>query len=212
MDPIKLVIDNYPDNKVEMFDLMNNPEDPSAGTRKVPFTKELYIEREDFMENPPKQFYRLYPGNEVRLRGAYCVKCVSCVKDADNGKVLEVHAVYDPSTRGGNAPKERKVKATLHWVSASNSFKAKARLYDRLFLCEDPSALDEDEFIKALNPDSFREVEVLCESFLSNVPPGTHLQFERIGYFYTDPIDSKVGMPVFNRTITLKDSWNKAKK
>ncbi len=206
LNPIKLVIDNYPADKVEEFDLLNNPENPSQGTRKVPFSRELFIEADDFMENPPRQFFRLFPGNEVRLRGAYCVKCVSYKKD-DTGKVYEIHAEYDPDTTGGANPKNRKVKATIHWVSIKHAFKAKARLYDRLFTIENPG--DYENFIDYINKDSLKEIEIWCEPFLANVQPATHLQLERIGYFFVDPEDSVPGAPVFNRTVTLKDTWAK---
>jgi glutaminyl-tRNA synthetase len=207
-NPIKLIIDNYPPDKMEYFELPNNPEDRSAGTRKVPFSRELFIEADDFMENPPKQFFRLYPGNEVRLRGAYCVKCVSYLKDS-NGKISEIHAEYDPTTAGGANPKDRKIKATIHWVSIRHAFKAKARLYDRLFMIENPGEVE--NFLDCINQKSFEEAEIWCEPFLLEVPISTHLQFERVGYFFVDPMDSSTGKPVFNRTTTLKDSWAKIK-
>ncbi len=211
--PLKLVIDNYPDDKVEMLDAINNPEDPSMGKRKVPFSKVLYIEQDDFMENPPKKFYRLAPGREVRLRYGYFVRCTDVVKD-ENGKIVEVHCTYDPETRGGDAPYGRKVKATLHWVSASHALPAEVRLYDHLFTKPNPLDVEEGKTFKDyINPNS-REILTDCmvEPSLANAKGGEHYQFERLGYFCVDSVDSKPGRLVFNRTVTLRDTWAKIKK
>ncbi len=207
--PIKVVITNYPENQVEEFDVPVNPEDPSAGTRKVPFSKVLYLESEDFMEVPPPKFYRLSPGKEVRLRGAYFIKCDEVLKDAD-GKVIELRCSYDPATRGGDAPDGRKVKATLHWVSAAHALEVEVRLYDRLLTVADPSDMDDDkDFLDYINPNS---MEVLHKAYIEpnvkGAPAGTHYQFERLGYFTVDP-DSTPEKLVFNRTVTLKDEWAK---
>ena len=207
--PLKVVIENYPDGQAEDMDVVNNPENPAAGTRKVPFSKVLYIERDDFMEDPPKKFFRLAPGREARLRNAYFVTCREAVKDA-SGEIVELRCTYDPATRGGDAPDGRKVKATLHWVSAAHAVDAEVRLYDRLFLSENPGAGDRD-FVADLNP---RALEVVrgakLEPSLAAAPAGARFQFERLGYFVVDP-DSKTGAPVFNRTVTLKDTWAKVK-
>ena len=211
--PLRLVIDNYPDDRVEELDALNNPEDPSMGTRKVPFSKELFIEEEDFMETPAKKFYRLAPGREVRLRYAYFVKCVSMVKDR-SGRVTEVHCTYDPKTKGGDAPDGRKVKATLHWVSAQQSIPAEVRLYDYLLAKGDPSDEGEGLDFKAfLNPGSL-EILKNChvEPGLAKAEPGSRFQFERLGYFCVDSGDSTPEHPVFNRTVTLKDEWTKIQK
>jgi len=203
--PLKLVIDNYPEGQTEEMDAVNNPEDPSAGTRKVPFSKVLYIEQDDFRENPPKDYFRLSPGREVRLRYGFFVKCTDVVKDAA-GNVAEVHCTYDPATRGGNAPDGRKVKATIHWVSAAHAIGAEVRLYETLFAREEPADLAD------LNPNSL-EVLTDCrlEPSLANVAAGASYQFERLGYFCVDP-DTKPGSPVFNRTVALKDTWAKIEK
>ncbi|GAB4484801.1 MAG: glutamine--tRNA ligase/YqeY domain fusion protein [Anaerolineales bacterium] len=204
--PLKLVIDNYPDGQSEEMDAINNPEDPAAGTRKLPFSKVLYIEAEDFQEVPQPKYFRLFPGNEVRLRYAYFVKCTHVVKDAA-GKVIEVHATYDPATRGGDAPDGRKVKSTIHWVSAQHAVQAEVRLYDRLFKDPDPEA--GEDFLQNLNPASL-EILPACqlEPSLAAALPGEKFQFERIGYFAADP-DSAPGKPVFNRAVSLKDTWAK---
>ncbi|MCS7222843.1 MAG: glutamine--tRNA ligase/YqeY domain fusion protein [Anaerolineae bacterium] len=209
--PLRVVIDNYPEGLVEEMEAVNNPEDLSMGTRKVPFSRVLYIERDDFREDPPKQFYRLAPGREVRLRYAYFIKCVDVVKDPQTGEVVELHCTYDPATRGGNAPDGRKVKATLHWVSAAHAIPAEVRLYDRLFTVEDPDNAEEGkDFMAYLNPKSL-EVLAPCwvEPSLANAAPGSRYQFERLGYFCVDLVDSKPGRLVFNRTVTLKDEWAK---
>ena len=212
IDPLKVVIDNYPEDSSEELDAINNPEDESQGKRIVPFSKVLYIEKQDFMEDPPKKFFRLAPGREVRLRYAYFIKCNEAVKDA-SGNITELHCTYDPATKGGDAPDGRKVKATLHWVSAKHSIPAEVRLYDRLFTSENPLKTEEgQEFTANLNPGSL-EVAKNCrlEPSLKDVSPGEIYQFERLGYFCVDP-DSTEGMPVFNRTVTLRDQWAKIKK
>jgi glutaminyl-tRNA synthetase len=206
LDPLKVVIENYPEGQVEEMDAINNPEDPTAGTRKVPFSRELWIEREDFMEEPPAKFFRLAPGREVRLRSAYFVTCTGVVKDAA-GNVTELRCTYDPATRGGDSPDGRRPKATLHWISAAHAMPAEVRLYDHLFTRPDPGA-DGDLFAD-LNPNS-ETVLTGCqvEPTLAELPVGETVQFERLGYFCPD-LDSKPGHPVFNRTLTLKDTWAK---
>ena len=207
--PLKVVLTNYPEGQVEELDVINNPEDPSAGTRKVPFSQVLYIEREDFKEDPPKKFYRLSPGREVRLRCAYFITCTDVIKD-EGGEIVELRCTYDPATRGGDAPDGRRVKATLHWVSAQHAVPVEARLYDRLFRVEDPERAGEGEtFLDYLNPSSL-EVLTGCqaEPSLGSVPTFARFQFERLGYFCVDP-DSKPGALVFNRTVTLRDAWAK---
>jgi len=207
--PLKVVLENYPDDHKEDMDVVNNPEDPSAGTRKVPFSKTLYIERDDFMEDPPKKFFRLAPGREVRLRNAYLVTCQSVIKNTA-GEITELRCTYDPSTRGGDAPDGRKVKSTLHWVSADHAVEAEVRLYDRLFRSEMPGVGDAD-FLTEINPASL-EILTGCkvEPSLAAACAGTRFQFERLGYFCVDP-DSVAGRPIFNRTVTLKDSWARIK-
>ncbi len=212
LNPIKVVITNYPEGQVEELDAVNNPEDPSAGTRKVPFSRELYIEREDFMEDPPRKFFRLAPGREVRLRYAYFTTCRDVVK-ADAGEVVELHCTYDPATRGGDAPDGRKVKATLHWVSVAKALDAEVRLYDYLFTRPDPENVpDGQDFTVNLNPDSVK-ILTACkvEPSLAEAKPQDRVQFERRGYFCVDK-DSKPGALVFNRTVTLKDTWAKIQK
>jgi glutaminyl-tRNA synthetase len=205
--PLKVVITNYPEGQVEYVDVINNPEDASAGTRKLPFSRELFIERDDFIENPPKKFFRLSPGKEVRLRCAYFLTCTDVVKDA-SGNVVELRCTYDPATRGGDAPDGRRVKATLHWVSAAHAITAEVRLYDRLFSAEDPENVPEGKsFIDNLNPNSLEVLrDCRLEPGLASAAPGLRVQFERIGYFCADP-DSRPGMPVFNRTVSLRDTW-----
>ena len=214
LDPLRVVIDNYPETQVEELDAVNNPEDPDAGTRKVPFSRVLYIEREDFMEDPPKKFYRLAPGREVRLRYAYFVKCVDVVKDDQTGKVVELRCAYDPETRGGdNPPDGRKVKATLHWVSAAHALDAEVRLYDHLFTKEFPGDVAEGEgWWDSVNPNSL-EILASCkvEPSLASASPGDRCQFERKGYFCVD-LDSSEGKLVFNRTVTLRDTWARIQK
>jgi len=211
--PLKVTIENYPEDKTEELDAVNNPEDPGMGTRKVPFSRMLYIEEEDFQEEPPKGFFRLAPGREVRLRYAYFIKCVDVIKDEATGRVKELRCVYDPQTRGGDAPDGRKVKATLHWVSALHALKAEVRLYDHLFLKPDPEGSGDERDIKAhLNPGS---LEILRSCFvepsLSDAEPGSRYQFERLGYFCADRDSSKDKL-TFNRTVTLKDTWVKVQK
>jgi len=210
MDPLKLVIDNFPEGVIEEMEAVNNPEDPSQGTRKVPFSKVLYIEKEDFREEAPKKFFRLTPGSEVRLRYAYFVKCVSVEKDAQ-GNVSVIHCTYDPATRGGNAPDGRKVKGTIHWVSAEHAFETEVRLYDRLFTMENLGDIPEGEdYKKYLNQDSLKIVSgCKLEPSLKSAKPGERFQFERVGYFCADAKDSVEGKPVFSRTVQLKDSWAK---
>ena len=211
--PLKVVIENYPAGQSEELDAVNNPEDPAAGTRKVPFSRELYIERDDFMEDPPKKFYRLSPGKEVRLRWAYFLTCKDVIKDPSTGEIIELRCTYDPATAGGNAPDGRKVKATLHWVSAEHALKAEVRLYDHLFRIPDLAEVPEGEDWKDyLNPASLEVLsDARLEPSLKNQPPGSRCQFERQGYFCVDP-DSTADKPVFNRTVTLKDTWAKAQK
>jgi len=205
LNPLKLIIDNYPDDLVEEMEAINNPEDPSAGTRKVPFSKVLYIDQDDFRETPPPKYFRLFPGNEVRLRYAYLVKCTSVVKDSD-GNIVEVHCMYDPDTRGGNTPDGRKVKSTIHWVSAQHALPVEVRLYDQLFTTERPDDGDLDVII---NPNSLQVLDpCFVEPALKDANPGSHFQFERTGYFTVDP-DSKDGKLVFNRTVGLRDTWGK---
>ncbi|UCH06863.1 MAG: glutamine--tRNA ligase/YqeY domain fusion protein [Deltaproteobacteria bacterium] len=212
--PLRVVIDNYPEEQVEELDAFNNPEDPGMGVRKVPFSRVLYIERDDFREDPPKKFYRLAPNREVRLRYAYFIKCVDVVKDEKTGEIIELHCTYDPKTRGGDAPNGRKVRATLHWVSASHSLPAQVRLYDHLFTTPNPTD-DKDglDFKSYLNPSSL-ETLTTCrvEPSLSGAAPGSRYQFERLGYFCADPLDSQEGALVFNRTVTLRDTWAKIEK
>ena len=210
LNPVKLIIDNYPEDKTEELDAVNNPEDPSAGSRKVPFSRELYIEQEDFMENPPKKFYRLSPGQEVRLRYAYFVKCTHTVKDA-SGNITEIHCTYDPATRGGDSPDGRKVKATLHWLSAKHAVGAQFRLYDYLFTKENPDeTVEGQDFTDCLNPDSLKIVDnCFVEPSMANTKPLERLQFERLGYFCRDADKTADNRPIFNRTVTLKDTWAK---
>jgi len=211
--PLKVVIDNYPENQVEEMDAVNNPEDASAGTRKVPFSRVLYIEQDDFREDPPKQYFRLAPSREVRLRYGYFVKCTSVVKN-EKGEVVEVHCTYDPATRGGNSPPDgRKVKATIHWVSAAHAIDAEVRMYETLFTKEDPNqTVEGQDFTANLNPNSLEVIRnAKLEPSLANASVGNRYQFERLGYFCVDP-DSAPGKPVFNRTVALKDTWAKIEK
>ena len=207
--PLKVVIDNYPEGQTEEMDAVNNPEDPNAGTRKVPFSKVIYIEQDDFRETPPPKYYRLFPGNEVRLRYAYFIKCTHVVKD-DKGEVIEVHATYDPTTRGGDSADGRKVKSTIHWVSAAHAKEAEIRMYDRLFTKEDPEEGDEG-FLACINPNSLQLLTGYVESHLAAPEAGSRYQFERLGYFCVDT-DSTPEKPVFNLTVNLKDTWAKMEK
>ena len=211
INPVKVVITNYPEGKVETVTMDNNPEQEGAGVHEMPFSREVYIEREDFMENPPKKFFRLAPGNEVRLKGAYIVKCTDVIKDAD-GNITEIHCTYDPDSHSGAPGAARKVKGTLHWVSAAHAIDAEVRLYDRLFNVENPAAETERDFRDMLNPDSLKVVTgVKVEPFIAaNAKTGTKFQFQRIGYFTPD-YDSTPDHLVFNRTIALKDTWEKVK-
>jgi glutaminyl-tRNA synthetase len=206
LSPLKVVVENYPEGQVEEMEVVNNPEDASAGTRKVPFTRELWIEREDFMEEPPPKFFRLAPGREVRLRSAYFITCREVVKD-EAGEIVELRCTYDPATRGGDSPDGRRPKATLHWISASHAMAAEVRLYDHLFSRPDPGA--EGDLFADLNPDSEKVLQgCVVEPTLAELPVGETVQFERLGYFCPDP-DSTPGHLVFNRTLTLKDTWAK---
>jgi len=212
LNPLRVVIDNYPEGQVEEIEAVNNPEDESAGKRKVPFSRVLYIEQDDFREEPPKQFYRLSPGREVRLRYGYFITCTGVVNN-DAGAIVEVHCTYDPATRGGNAPDGRKVKSTIHWVSAADAIDVEVRLYENLFTKEDPNDVPEgQDFTANLNPNSL-QVLTHCklEPSLANAKPGSRYQFERLGYFCVDP-DSRPGQAVFNRTVALKDTWQKIEK
>jgi glutaminyl-tRNA synthetase len=211
--PLKVVIINYPEGKVEELDAINNPEDLSAGTRKVPFSRVIYIEKDDFREDPPKKYFRLAPGREVRLRYAYYITCVEVIKDDSTGEVIELHCTYDPATRGGDSPDGRKVKATLHWVSAGQSLKAEVRLYDYLFTKANPDeGGDGKDFKDYINPDSLETLtSCYVEPALAGPVPGSRYQFERLGYFCVDP-DSSGNRPVFNRIVTLRDTWARIQK
>ena len=213
IDPVKVIVTNYPDDATEEMEMENNPEDPNGGMHKMPFSREIFIERDDFMENPPKKFFRMTPGNEVRLKGAYIVKCTGCKKD-DNGQIEEIYCEYDPESKSGMPGSMRKVKGTLHWVSARHCINAEARLYDRLFNVENASEVKDRDFHELLNPDSLKVVSnIKIEPFLAeNAIAGKHFQFQRIGYFTPDKKDSRPDKLVFNRTITLKDSWQKINK
>ena len=211
LNPLKVVVTNYPESESEELEAINNPEDESAGKRKVPFSRELFIERDDFREDPPKKFFRLAPGREVRLRYAYFLKCEDVVKD-DSGEIIELRCSYDPKTKGGSAPDGRKVRGTIHWVSAQHAVSPEIRLYDRLFLSPEPGS-GSDDFKTDINPDSL-EILTNCklEPSLVNAKASEHYQFERVGYFNVDPQDSREGSPVFNRTVTLRDTWAKVEK
>ncbi len=213
LQPLKIVIDNYPEDLVEELEAVNNPEDPIMGTRKVPFSRVIYVEKDDFREVPPKQFFRLAPGREVRLRYAYFIKCVEVVKDEQTGEVIELHCTYDPKTRGGDAPDGRKVKATLHWVSAAHSIEAGVYLYDHLFTKPDPDDVEEgQDFKSCINPGSLTTLDSCrVEPSLAEAAIGGRYQFERHGYFCVDP-DSAPGKLVFNRTVSLRDTWAKIEK
>jgi glutaminyl-tRNA synthetase len=214
IQPLRVVIDNYPEDQVEQLDAINNPEDPDMGSRKVPFSRVLYIEQEDFKEEPPKKYYRLSPGREVRLRYAYYITCVGVVKDPQTGRVIELHCTYDPATKGGSSPDGRQVKATIHWVSEAHAIPTTLRLYERLFTKENPDDAEEGKTFKDyLNPDSLHIVKnAKLEPSLRDAAPGSVYQFERQGYFCADAIDSKAGNLVFNRTVTLRDTWARIEK
>jgi glutaminyl-tRNA synthetase len=208
LNPLKVIITNYPDDKTEDLEAINNPEDLSAGTRKLEFSKVVYIEQDDFKEIPPPKFKRLIPGGEVRLKNAYIIKCDEVIKN-ENGDVIELHCTFDPETKSGSEGSKRKVKGTIHWVSASNAIKMEVRLYDRLFLVENPDADAEKDFKELLNPHSLDILnECLIEPGIANAKPGDKFQFERLGYFCVDPLsnDEKI---VFNRTVSLRDTWAK---
>jgi len=212
LNPLKVIIQNYPEDRIEYLDAINNPEDLSMGTRKVPFSKVIYIERDDFMENPPKNFYRLAPGREVRLRYAYFIRCIDVKKDSD-GNIKEIVCTYDPETRGGDAPDGRKVRATLHWVSERHAFEAEIRLYDHLFTIENPMDVDVSELDRFINTESLIVLRSCkLEPSLREAMPGERYQFERVGYFYVDHVDSTPGAPVFNRIVSLKDQWKRIQK
>ncbi len=210
--PLRVIIDNYPEDQVEELDALNNPGDPEMGSRKVPFSRVLYIEQDDFQESPPKKFFRLAPGREVRLRYAYYITCVKVVKDENTGQVVELHCTYDPETRGGSSPDGRKVKATLHWVSAAHAIEAEARLYDHLFIKENPSDEKDADFKGFLNPNSLEILTCYVEPSLAGAAPGSRCQFERLGYFCVDYVDSSDNKLVFNRTVTLRDTWARIQK
>ena len=211
--PLRVVVDNYPEDQTEEVDAVNNPEDPDMGMRKVPFSRVLYIERDDFREDPPPKFFRLAPGREVRLRYAYFITCVGVVKDEHTGEVVELRCTYDPASRGGNSPDGRKVKGTIHWVSTAHALEVEVRLYDRLFTAEDPGEVrDGAGFESVLNPDSQEIVTGYIEPSLAGAAPGSRYQFERLGYFCVDSKDSSAERMVFNRTVTLRDSWAKIEK
>jgi glutaminyl-tRNA synthetase len=207
---LKVVIENYPEGQTEMLEAVNNPEDQSMGTRQIPFSRNLYIEREDFMEDPPKKFFRLAPGREVRLRYAYFIKCERVIRDK-NGEIQELRCTYDPATRGGDAPDGRKVKATLHWVSADHAFETTVRLYDHLFTVENPG--EYEDFQQYVNADSLHTLSgCMLEPGLREAGAGQRYQFERLGYFFVDPVDFSPEKPVFNRIVTLRDTWAKIQK
>jgi glutaminyl-tRNA synthetase len=210
LDPLKVVIVNYPEGQVEMLEAANHPQRPELGVRETPFAREIYIERDDFLEIAPKSFFRLKPGGEVRLRYAYFIRCEEVVKN-QAGEVVELRCTYDPATKGGNAPDGRKVKGTIHWVAAASAAEVEVRLYDHLFRVENPDDVPAGgTFLDHLNPESLRVAQARVEPILGDAQAGTWFQFERIGYFYVDPISSQPGAPVFNRTATLRDSWAKA--
>ena len=211
LDPVKVIITNYPEGKTEYVTTENNPEDDSAGTRQMPFSRELYIERGDFMENPPKKFFRLSIGNEVRLKSAYIIKAEKIVKDS-NGEIIEIHCTYDTDSRSGSGTEasQRKVKSTIHWVSAPHAIDAEVRLYDRLFSDPAPDSHEDRDFKEFMNPDSLKIINnCKIEPAYSNLKPETHVQFQRMGYFVTDRYDSKENSLVFNRIVSLRDEWEK---
>jgi len=211
VNPVKLILDNYPEGQVEELEAVNNPEDPGAGFRKIQFSKELYIEREDFMENPEGKFFRLKPGGEVRLKYGYIIKCESIVKDS-TGNITEIHCTYQEDTRSGRPNSNKKVKGTLHWVSAAHAVPVEVRLYDRLFASETPENVEEGhDFKENLNPDSLKVITAFAEASVINAKAGERFQFERLGYFCVDP-DTTNKRIVFNRTVALKDPWTKSNK
>jgi len=211
--PLRIIIDNYPEGQVEWLDAENNPENPDMGSRKVPFSRELFIEQEDFMEDPPKKFFRLAPGREIRLKSAYIIKCEQVVKD-ENGAIVELHCTYDPESHSGGATSGRKIKGTSHWVSAPHAIEAEVRLYEHLFLTENPDSDEDGSDYKAkLNPNSLEVLSsCLVEPSLAGAEPGTRYQFMRQGYFYIDPVASSENLLVFNRIVSLRDTWAKIQK
>jgi glutaminyl-tRNA synthetase len=210
--PLKIILDNYPEDQSEELEAVNNPEDSSAGTRKVPFSRVLYVEQDDFREDPPKQFFRLAPGREVRLRYAYIIKCVGVTKDPQTGEVTELHCTYDSTTKSGASQEQRKVKATIHWVSAAHAVKAEVRLYNPLLVMDLTKMPPDHDWTTYLNPNSLEQITgCLVEPSLRQTVPGARYQFERLGYFCTDP-DSASGALIFNRTVSLKDAWAKIEK
>jgi len=212
LDPVKVILDNYPEEQLDEMEAKNHPQNPAMGTRIIPFTRELYIERADFMENPPRKFHRLGPGREVRLRYGYLIQYVSHKIDEETGEIIEIHCTYDPETRGGSAPDGRKVKGTIHWVAAEKAVRVTIRLYDRLFMVVNPEGDKETHFTDQLNPDSrIILTKAMAEPGLTKLLPGDCVQFERQGYFCVDSVDSQNDTPVFNRTVTLRDSWAKKK-
>ncbi|MEE9166969.1 MAG: glutamine--tRNA ligase/YqeY domain fusion protein [Candidatus Neomarinimicrobiota bacterium] len=214
LDPLKVVVDNYPEGKVEKLEAVNNPEDPGMGTRTIPFSRVIYVDRDDFREDPPKKFFRLAPGREVRLRYAYFITCVDVIKNRETGEVEELRCTYDPESRGGSSPDGRRVKGTLHWVSADHALKGELRLYDRLFSIPNPSGEKKGgDFRRHLNDSSLKTLtRCRLEPALIHAKPGNHYQFERLGYYYADPVESSQGMPVFSRTVPLRDTWVKIEK
>ena len=209
LDPLKVVIENYPEGESETFEGANNPDDPTAGSRQVPLSREIVIEREDFMEDPPKKFFRLAPGREVRLRYACYITCTDVVKDPATGEIVELRCTFDPESRGGSTPDGRKIKGTIHWVSVAHAAAVEVRLFDRLFAVEEPDGDRDEDFRKHLNPESLQVVRALGEPALAAAQPGDRVQFERVGYFCVDTKDSVSGAPVFNRTVALRDTWSK---
>jgi glutaminyl-tRNA synthetase len=211
--PLKVIIDNYPEGQTEDLEFQNHPGDTAMGTRMVPFSRVLYIERDDFREEAPKKFFRLAPGREVRLRYAYYITCVGMEKDEESGDITALHCTYDPATKGGDSPDGRKVKGTIHWVSAAHALEVQVRLYDHLMLTPDEDQKEAPELTDLLNKDSL-EVLNSCrvEPGLKDIAPGSRVQFERLGYFCVDPVDSSPGKPVFNRTVSLRDTWAKIEK
>jgi len=210
LNPLKIVLTNYPDNEEEFLPAINNPENETAGTRNVPFSKELFIEKDDFMEEPTKKFFRLAPGREVRLRYAYFIKCEKIVKDEKTGEIIELHCTYDPKTKGGAAPDKRNCKATMHWVSAKHALTGTVKLYEQLFTDPNPSGAHEKDFRKLINKNSLTSLtDCKLEPSLKNAEKGQRFQFERLGYFYVNPQNTESGKPVFHRIVTLKDTWAK---
>jgi glutaminyl-tRNA synthetase len=213
LNPLKVVIENYPDEKVEELEAINNPEDSTMGTRKLPFAKTIFIEKDDFREDPPKKFFRLAPGKEVRLRYAYIIKCEEVIKDPTTGEVIELHCSYDPETKSGTGSSNKKVKGTIHWVSVEHAIDAEVRLYDRLFTVEDPLGDKDKDFKELINPHSLDIIKnCKLEPSLSNAEKGERFQFERLGYFCVDSVDSSKDRLVFNRIVPLRDTWSKIEK